>query len=114
MTVSVFDVLKLLPCPFFFQPDDETPELGRGSMPVNFSNSGVAADPRSSCRCAKHLSRISDLEGRLLLLKRQAKATVDQAGKYFGLKKRVSSLESQVYDLMVKISHMNNCNVSFL
>jgi hypothetical protein len=113
MTVNVFGVLKLLPCPFFFQPDDETLELGRGSMLVNLSNSGVAADPCSSCCCAEHLSRISDLEGRLSLLKRQATAAVDHAGKYFGLKKRVSSLESQVYELMAKIAHLEECD-SFL
>jgi hypothetical protein len=59
------------------------------------------------------LSRISDLEGRLSLLKHQAKAVVDQAGRSFGLMKRVSSLESQVSDLMTKILHLEECN-SFL
>jgi hypothetical protein len=51
------------------------------------------------------MSRISDLESRLSLLKRQAKTIVDQAGKSFGLMKRVSSLESQVSNLMAKIVH---------
>jgi hypothetical protein len=59
------------------------------------------------------LSRIADLEGRLSLLKRQAKAAVDQAGRSFGLMKQVSSLESQVYDLMAKIAHLEKCD-SFL
>jgi hypothetical protein len=59
------------------------------------------------------LSRISDLEGRLSLLKRQAKAAIDQAGRSFGLMKRVSLLESQVSDLMAKILHLEECN-SFL
>jgi hypothetical protein len=47
------------------------------------------------------------------LLKRQAKAAVDQAGKSFGLMKQVSSLESQVAGLMAKILHLEKCN-SFL
>jgi hypothetical protein len=47
------------------------------------------------------------------LLKRQAKAAMDQAGKSFGLMKQVSSLESQVYDLMAKIAHLEECD-SFL
>jgi hypothetical protein len=59
------------------------------------------------------LSRIFDLEGRLSLLKCQAKAAVDQAGKSFCLMKRVSSLESQVSDLMAKILHLEECD-SFL
>jgi hypothetical protein len=57
--------------------------------------------------------RISDLEGRLLLLKSQAKTVVDQAGKSFGLMKQVSSLESQVSDLMDKIVHLEESD-SFL
>jgi hypothetical protein len=47
------------------------------------------------------------------LLKRQAKTAVDQAGRSFGLMKRVSSLESQVSDLMAKIVHLEECD-SFL
>jgi hypothetical protein len=56
------------------------------------------------------LLRISDLEGRLSLLKRQAKAAVDQAGRSFGLMKRVSSLESHVSDLMAKILDLEECD----
>jgi hypothetical protein len=41
------------------------------------------------------------------------KAVVDQAGRSFGLMKRVSSLESQVSDLMAKILHLEECD-SFL
>jgi hypothetical protein len=59
------------------------------------------------------LSRIFDLEGRLSLLKRQAKTAVDQVGISFGLMKRVSSLESQVSDPMAKILHLEECD-SFL
>jgi hypothetical protein len=59
------------------------------------------------------LSRISDLEGRLSLLKRQEKTAIDQAGKSFGMMKQVSLLESQVSDLMAKIVHLEECD-SFL
>jgi hypothetical protein len=38
---------------------------------------------------------------------------MDQAGRSFGLMKQVSSLESQVYDLMAKIAHLKDCD-SFL
>jgi hypothetical protein len=35
---------------------------------------------------------------------------MDQAGKSFGLMKKVSSLESQVSDLMAKIVHLEGCD----
>jgi hypothetical protein len=38
---------------------------------------------------------------------------MDQAGKSFGLTKRVSLLEDQVSDLMAKIIHLKECD-SFL
>jgi hypothetical protein len=100
---------------FFFQPkyDGETPNFDRNSPPANMSNTRIPSDPHSPCRCAEDLSRISDLEGRLSLLKRQAKTAMDQAGKSFGLVKQVSSLESQVSDLMAKIVHLEEYN-SFL
>jgi hypothetical protein len=77
------------------------------------SNFEVPSAPHSPCRCVEHLSRISDLEGRLSLLKRQAKTDVDQAGKSFSLMKQVSSLENQVSNLMGKIIHLEECD-SFL
>jgi hypothetical protein len=108
----VFELFSLV---LFFQPkcDGETPNFDHYSSSANMSNSGVPSDPRSHCRCAEHLSRISDLEGRLSLLKRQAKTAVDQVGRSFGLMKQVSSLESQVSDLMAKIIHLEECD-SFL
>jgi hypothetical protein len=69
--------------------------------------------PSASCRYAEYLSRISDLESRLSLLKRQAKNDIEQAGKSFDLMKQVSSLESQMSDLMAKIVHLEECD-SFL
>jgi hypothetical protein len=35
---------------------------------------------------------------------------MDQAGKSFGLMKKVSSLDSQVFDLMAKIIHLEECD----
>jgi hypothetical protein len=100
---------------FFFQPDydGEKSELDHSSPPINISNSGIPSGPHSHCHCAEHLSRIVDLEGRLSLLKRQAKTAMDQAGKSFGLMKWVSSLESLLSDLMAKIVHLEECG-SFL
>jgi hypothetical protein len=88
--------LSYFPLTFFFQQkyDGEAPNFDHNSLPASMSNSGVPPTPRSPCRCAEHLSRISDLEGGLSLFKRQAKATVDQAGRSFGLMKHVSSLDS--------------------
>jgi hypothetical protein len=100
-------------CPFLFIQlfyDGETPELDRGLPPTNISGSGVPSGPHSPCRCAEHLSRITDLDGRLSLLKRQAKTAMAQAGKSFGLMKQVSSLESQASDLMAKIVHLEVCD----
>jgi hypothetical protein len=54
---------------------------------------------------------ISDLEGRLSLLKRQVKTVMDQAGKSFGLMKRVSLLEDLVSDLMAKIINLEECDL---
>jgi hypothetical protein len=81
-----------------------------GSSPTHIPEFGI---PPFSCRYAEHLSGITDLEGQLSWLKRQAKAAMDQAGRSFGLMKQVSSLESQVYDLMAKIAHLKECD-SFL
>jgi hypothetical protein len=68
-----------------FQPGYVSGSLNcdHDSPPANMLNSGVQSPPRSPCRCAEHLSRISDLEGRLALLKRQAKSTLDKAGKSY-------------------------------
>jgi hypothetical protein len=69
--------------------------------------------PSACCRCAEYLSRISDLESRLSLLKCQAKKAMDQDGKSFGLMKQVSLLKDQVSNLMAKIIHLEEFN-SFL
>jgi hypothetical protein len=104
-----------LPYSFVFQPGYVGGSLNfdRGLPPVSMSNSEIPSAPCSPCRCAERLSRISDLEGQLSLLKCQAKTNVDQAGKSFSLLKQVSSLENQVSDLMAKIVHLEECD-SFL
>jgi hypothetical protein len=77
---------------------------------MDIVDSEVPSGHDSPDRCAEHLSRIADLEGRLSLLKRQAKTSMDQAGKSFGLLKKVSSLESQMSNLMAKIVQLEECD----
>jgi hypothetical protein len=55
----------------------------------------------------------SDLEGRLTLMKRQAKLAVDKASKSCGFMKQISVLEDKVSGLMAKIVHLEECD-SFL
>jgi hypothetical protein len=74
------------------------------------SNSGVQSPLGSPFRCAEYSSRISDLEGRLALLKRQAKFALDQAGKSYSLMRQVSSLEDQVSGLVAKVMHLKECD----
>jgi hypothetical protein len=95
-----------------FQPRyvSGSPNHDRDSPPANMSNFGVQSAPRSPCRCVEHLSRISDLEGRLALLKCQAKSALDQAGKSYSSMKRVSSLEDQVSSLVAKVMHLEECD----
>jgi hypothetical protein len=57
--------------------------------------------------------RISDLEGRLSLMKRQAKVALDKASKSCGFMKQISVLEDEVSVLMAKIVHLEECD-SFL
>jgi hypothetical protein len=78
--------------------------------PANMSTSGAQSPPRSSCQCAEYLSRISDLEGRLALVKCQAKSALDQARKSYSLMRRISSLEDQVSGLVAKVMHLKECD----
>jgi hypothetical protein len=80
---------------------------------VNMFDSGTASPPRSSCRCKEYSLRIADLEGRLSLMKRQAKLAVDKASKSCGFMKQISVLEDKVSGLMAKIVHLEECD-SFL
>jgi hypothetical protein len=78
---------------------------------MNIADSEVPSRHNSLGRCTEHLSKIADLEGRLSFLKRQAKTAMDQAGKSFGLLKKVSSLESQMSVLMVKIVELEEWDI---
>jgi hypothetical protein len=57
--------------------------------------------------------RISDLEGRLSLMKCQAKLALEKASKSCGFMKQISVLEDKVSGLMAKIVHLEECD-SFL
>jgi hypothetical protein len=59
------------------------------------------------------MSRILDLEGRLTLMKLQAKTTFDKANKSCGLMKQISILEDKVSGLVARIIHLEECD-SFL
>jgi hypothetical protein len=52
-------------------------DRSRGSPPVDALRTATPSAPRSSCRCAEYLSRILDLEGRLSLMKCQARTAMD-------------------------------------
>jgi hypothetical protein len=85
----------------------------RAPSPVNMFDSGTALPPRSSCRCKEYSLRIADLEGRLTLMKRQAKLAVDKASKSCGFMKQISVLKDKMLGLMAKIVHLKECE-SFL
>jgi hypothetical protein len=87
-----------------------SPSHDRDSPPANMSNYGVQSPLGSPCRCAEYSSRILDLEGRLALLKHQAKSALDQAGKSYSLMRQVSSLEDQVSGLVAKVMHLKECD----
>jgi hypothetical protein len=107
-------VFEIFVCFFLldFQPARTGGSSGydRGLLPIAELGSNVSF---SSCRCAEYLSRISDLEGRLSLMKSQAKIAFDKASKSHGLMKRVSILEDEVSSLVAKITHFKECD-SFL
>jgi hypothetical protein len=75
--------------------------------------SKVSSPPRRCCQCAEYSPRISDLETRLTLAKRQAQMAVDKASKACGLMKQMSILDDKVSSFMAKIVHHEECD-SFL
>jgi hypothetical protein len=76
-------------------------------------DSGVSSPPHPLCQCSEHLLRISDLKGRLSLMKRQAQMAMDKASKSCGFMKQISILEDKVSGLTAKIMHLEECD-SFL
>jgi hypothetical protein len=100
---------------FAFQPVCVGGSMGHGrdSPPADAFHSRVPSPSRSPCRCTEYLSRISDLEGRLSLMKRQAKTALDQADKSYGLMRQISILEDKVSGLVAQVMHLKECD-SFL
>jgi hypothetical protein len=85
----------------------------RASSPVNIFNSGASSPPHPSCRCIEYSLRISDLEGRLSLMKRQTQMAMDKASKSCSFMKQISILEDKVSGLTARIVHLEECD-SFL
>jgi hypothetical protein len=76
-------------------------------------DSGASSPSRPSCQCTEYSLRISDLEGHLSLMKRQAKLALDKASKSCGFMKQIFVLDDKLSGLMAKIVHLEECN-SFL
>jgi hypothetical protein len=91
---------------FQLVPAGESSGRNRALSPISMFDSGTSSPPRSFYRCEEYSSRISDLESRLSLLKRQAQIALEKAGKSHDLMKQVSSL-------VAKIAHFEECE-SFL
>jgi hypothetical protein len=89
------------------------PNRDHGLSPANALDFGAPSPPHSSCQCTEYLSRISDLEGHLSLMKRQAKIALDKSNKSHGLMKQISILKDKVSRLVARIMHLEECD-SFL
>jgi hypothetical protein len=94
-------------------PAGESSGRNRDLSPVSMFDSGTSSPPHSFCRCEEYSLRISDLESRLSLIKRQAQIALDKASKSHDLMKQVSNLEDEVSSLVAKIAHFEECE-SFL
>jgi hypothetical protein len=70
----------------------------------------ISSPPSRCSQCAEYSSRISDLEARLILAKRQAQMTFDKASKTSNLTKQVSILDDKVSSLTAKILHHEEYN----
>jgi hypothetical protein len=73
-------------------------------------NSMISLPPSRCGQCAEYSSRISDLEARLTLVKRQARMAFDKASRTSNLTKQVSILDDKVSSLTAKILHHEECN----
>jgi hypothetical protein len=100
---------------FGLQPMRAGGSSGRDQAPspADAFNSKVLSPSRHSCQCAEYSLRVSDLESRLTLVKRQAQMAMDKASKSCGFMKQISLLEDKVSGLMAKIVHLKECE-SFL
>jgi hypothetical protein len=68
----------------------------RDQAPFGAFDSKALSPPHRSCQCAEYSLRISDLENRLTLAKRQAQMTIDKASKTCGLMKQISILNDKL------------------
>jgi hypothetical protein len=73
-------------------------------------DSKVPSPPRRCTQYTEYSSRISDLETRLTLAKRQAQMAIDKASKACGLSKQMSNLDDKVSSLTAKIVHHEECD----
>jgi hypothetical protein len=97
---------------FDFQSTHANDPLSRDHAPSSprAFGSKISSPPRRCCQCADYSSRISDLEARLTLAKRQAQMAMDKASKACGLTKQISILDDKVSSLTAKIVHHEECN----
>jgi hypothetical protein len=82
---------------------------GTAPSSARMFGSKISSTPSLCSRCAEYPSRISDLEARLTLAKRQAQMAIDKASKASGYMKQISSLDERVSSLTVKIVHNEEC-----
>jgi hypothetical protein len=91
-----------------FQFIDDPLNRARAS---SFDVPGSRVSLSASCcsQCTEYSSRISDLENRLTLAKRQAKMAVDKASKACGFMKQIFALDDQVSSLTARVVHHEEC-----
>jgi hypothetical protein len=96
---------------FGFQSMHINDPLTCGTAPssARVFGSKISSTPSRCSRCAEYSSRISDLEARLTLAKRQAQMATDKASKACGYMKQISSLDEKVSSLTAKIVHNEEC-----
>jgi hypothetical protein len=82
---------------------------GPSPSSVRTFGSKILSPPRRCNQCAEYSSRISHLESRLTLAKRQAQMAVSKASKACGYLKQISSLDEKVSSLTAKIVHNEEC-----
>jgi hypothetical protein len=75
--------------------------------------STILSPPSRCSQCAEYSSRISDLEARLTLSKRQAQMAVSKASRACGLTKQMSIRDDKVSSLTAKILHHEECKKKF-
>jgi hypothetical protein len=85
-----------------------SPDHGHNLPPADVFDSEVPSSPHFPCQCTEYVLRISDLEGRLSLMKRQAKIAMDQANKSYGLMRQISVLEDKVSGLVDQVMHLKS------